>query len=663
MKKIDQESINTLRFLSIDEVQAANSGHPGLPLGTAPLMYTIWDRFMKVNPKDPSWFDRDRFVLSPGHGSALQYAMLHLAGYKVSLDDLKQFRQWGSLTPGHPEYGVTPGVDVSTGPLGHGFAMAVGLAMAEKMLAARYNKKGFPVVDHYTYGITSDGDQMEGVASEAASLAGTLGLGKLIFLYDDYKITIEGHTDIAFKEDVGARFVAYGWQVLRVSTSEDVEELAKAIKEAKREKNRPSLIIVPTHIGFGSPRQDMASAHGEPLGAENVAATKKAAGWDPEKSFYVPDEVRAHFEEKIPAAERKEAEWEALLDEYAKKYPDLAAELVDRMNGKVDLDLKKLMAIFDGTESAATRAASGTVLQSLADALPSLVGGSADLGPSNKTEMKGKGFFSARTPEGRNIHFGIREHAMGCIVNGLSLHGGLLPFGATFLVFADFMRPAIRMAALMGIGSHFVFTHDSIFVGEDGPTHQPVEQAMSLRLIPNVSVIRPADALETAAAWKTACETKDRPTCLLLTRQGMPVLHDYAKVIAKGAPKGAYILSPCPKEEDLKAVIIATGSEVHLALEAQKKLTKRHIGVQVVSMPSWDLFDSQSAAYRRRVLPKDVPAIAVEAGVRTGWARYTGSEDHVIGIDTFGASGPGKTVYKEYGFTVDHIVDMVRKVK
>ena len=520
MKKIDEESIQTLRFLSIDEVQAANSGHPGLPLGTAPLMYTLWDRFMHYNPADPAWFNRDRFVLSPGHGSALLYAMLHLAGYGISLDDLKQFRQWGSLTPGHPEYGVTPGVDLSTGPLGHGFAMAVGMALGEALLAARYNKEGYPIVDHYTFGITSDGDQMEGVASEAASLAGTLGLGKLIFLYDDNHITIEGDTKGTFREDVGARFEAYGWSVLRVSTSEDVDELAAAIEKAKADKTHPTLIIVPTHIGFGSPRQDMASAHGEPLGAEGVAETKKAAGWNPDRSFYVPSKVRKHFESKAAAGEKAEAAWKELAAKYTEAYPELAAELQDRLDGKTDLDLKALFKVFDSVESVATRAASGTLLQELADALPALTGGSADLGPSNKTVLKKYNFVSAEDRTGRNIHFGIREHAMGCIVNGLYLHGGFIPFGATFLVFADFMRPAIRMAALMGIGSKFIFTHDSIYVGEDGPTHQPIEQTMSLRLIPNVSVLRPADALETAAAWKIACETKDKPTCLLLDPPG-----------------------------------------------------------------------------------------------------------------------------------------------
>ena len=662
MENIDQQSINTLRFLSIDEIQAANSGHPGLPLGTAPMMYTIWDRFMKYNPKDPNWFNRDRFILSPGHGSALLYAMLHLAGYDLSLEDLKQFRQWGSKTPGHPEYGVTAGVDVSTGPLGHGFAMAVGMAMAEAMLAARYNKDGYNVVDHYTYGITSDGDQMEGVASEAASLAGTLGLGKLIFLYDDNKITIEGSTRGAFREDVGARFAAYGWQVLRVVSSEDVDALQKAIEEAKADTLHPSLIIVPTHIGFGSPRQDQAKAHGEPLGLENVAATKAKAGWDPAKSFVVPAEVKTHFEEKLPACEKAEADWNDLLVQYAKAYPELAGELKQRLDGKLNLDLADLFKAFDGTEAVATRSASGTILQLLADKIPALIGGSADLGPAKKTEMKGKGFFSAEDRTGRNIHFGIREHAMGCVVNGLALHGGILPFGATFLVFADFMRPTVRMAALMGIGSIFVYTHDSIFVGEDGPTHQPIEQAMSLRLIPNVSVFRPADALETAVAWKAACENRNQPTCLLLTRQNLPVLHEYEKTIAKGAAKGAYVLSPSPKDK-IKAVIVATGSEVSLALEAQKALAAKKIGVQVVSMPSWDVFEKQSASYKKKVLPKGVPVVALEAGVTNGWARYTGSEKNVLGINKFGASAPGKTVYANYGFTVDHVVELVKKAK
>ena len=662
MKKIDSDSINTLRFLSIDEVQAANSGHPGLPLGTAPLMYTIWEKFMNYNPKDPAWFNRDRFVLSPGHGSALLYAMLHVAGYGVSLNDLKNFRQWGSITPGHPEYGVTPGVDVSTGPLGHGFAMAVGMALAEEMLAAKYNKKGFKIVDHYTYGITSDGDQMEGVASEAASLAGTLGLGKLIFLYDDNHITIEGKTDIAFKEDVGARFTAYGWQVLRVEDSEDVDAMAKAIKAAQKDTKHPSLIICPTHIGYGSPRQDMASAHGEPLGVEGVAATKEKAGWDPKKKFVVPATVKKHFALKAAAGKKLQAAWAKEYKAYVKAYPELAAELTAAVEGTEKISVKALANLFAEKSAMATREASGNVLQELAKMVPSLVGGSADLGPSNKTILKDYPFYAANKKDARNIHFGIREHAMGCMLNGLTLHGGLTAYGATFLVFADFLRPAVRMSALMNIGSIYVLTHDSVCVGEDGPTHEPIEQTMSLRMIPNVSVFRPADALETAVAWKCACENKQQPTCLLLSRQKLPVLHEYQEAVLAGAPKGAYVLSDAGKGKQ-KAVLLATGSEVALALAAQKELAAKKINVSVVSMPSWDKFDAQSAAYKAKVMPKGVPCVAIEAGVTMGWEKYTGSSDRVVGLNRFGASAPGNVVYDKLGFTVEHVIEVVKKVK
>ena len=542
MQTIDQVAVNTLRFLSIDEVEKAKSGHPGFPLGTAPLMYTVWDRFMNYNPKDPNWFNRDRFILSPGHGSALYYAMLHLAGYDVSIEQLKNFRQWGSITPGHPEYGVTPGVDASTGPLGHGFAMGVGFAIAETMLAAKYNKPGFEVVNHYTYGLTSDGDQMEGVASEAASLAGTLGLGKLIYLYDDNHITIEGDTEIAFREDVGKRFEAYGWQVLRVADSEDIDALENAIKEAKADTEHPSLIIVRTHIGYGSPKQDNASCHGEPLGAEGVAKTKEAADWPVGQSFYVPVTVRKHFDDKLAACAEKQAAWEALLADYKVVYPELGKELEERIKGDVLVSRSDLEAVFNDIEGISTREAGGEVLQKLSMQLPQLVGGSADLGPSNKTVMKTCGYYSKDDRTGRNIHFGVREHAMGKALNGIALHGGFIPFGGTFLVFADFMRPAVRMAALMGLRSIFVFTHDSIAVGEDGPTHQPVEHAMSLRVIPNLCVIRPADALETAMAWQTACLNQHKPTALLLSRQKLPVLHKYAAVIHDNAGKGAYVL-------------------------------------------------------------------------------------------------------------------------
>lgn len=660
MQTIDQVAVNTLRFLSIDEVEKAKSGHPGFPLGTAPLMYTVWDRFMNYNPKDPNWFNRDRFILSPGHGSALYYAMLHLAGYDVSIEQLKNFRQWGSITPGHPEYGVTPGVDASTGPLGHGFAMGVGFAIAETMLAAKYNKPGFEVVNHYTYGLTSDGDQMEGVASEAASLAGTLGLGKLIYLYDDNHITIEGDTEIAFREDVGKRFEAYGWQVLRVADSEDIDALENAIKEAKADTEHPSLIIVRTHIGYGSPKQDNASCHGEPLGAEGVAKTKEAADWPVGQSFYVPVTVRKHFDDKLAACAEKQAAWEALLADYKVVYPELGKELEERIKGDVLVSRSDLEAVFNDIEGISTREAGGEVLQKLSMQLPQLVGGSADLGPSNKTVMKTCGYYSKDDRTGRNIHFGVREHAMGKALNGIALHGGFIPFGGTFLVFADFMRPAVRMAALMGLRSIFVFTHDSIAVGEDGPTHQPVEHAMSLRVIPNLCVIRPADALETAMAWQTACLNQHKPTALLLSRQKLPVLHKYAAVIHDNAGKGAYVLDA--GQGEAKAVIIATGSEVHLALEAQAKLAEEGICVSVVSMPSWDMFEMQSEEYKKSVLPEGLPKVAVEAGVTLGWSRYTGSEDNVIGINKFGASAPGGTVMKEYGFTAENVVAKVKSL-
>ena len=659
MQKIDQACVNTLRFLAADQVEKAKSGHPGFPLGTAPLMYTIWDRFMSYNPANPNWFNRDRFILSPGHGSALLYAMLHLAGYDLPMEELQNFRQWGSKTPGHPEYGLTPGVDVSTGPLGHGFSMGVGFAIAEAMLGAKYNKPDFPIVNHYTFGLTSDGDLMEGVASEAASLAGTLGLGKLIYLYDDNKITIEGSTDIAFTEDVEARFKAYGWQVLRVGDSEDVEAMAEAIKEAKADTLHPSLIIVRTHIGFGSPKQDNTSCHGEPLGADALVATKEKAGW-PQEMFYVPAEVREHFAAKLAGCAAAETAWNALLEDYKVVYPELAKELTDRIEGNTLVNLSALEAIFKDTAKNATREASGDIIQVLAAQLPELVGGSADLGPSNKTIMKAGGFFSKLDRTGRNIHFGVREHAMGTVLNGISLHGGFIPFGGTFLVFADFLRPTIRMAALMGIQAIFVLTHDSIALGEDGPTHQPIETAMGLRLIPNVSVIRPADALETAAAWQQACLNKHKPTCLLLSRQKLNVLHAYADVIHENAAKGAYVLSPA--KGDAKVILIGTGSEVQLALEAQAKLEAEGIGATVVSMPSWDAFDRQSEEYKASVLPEGIVKFAVEAGVPYGWSRYTGSEKNVLGITTFGASAPGGVMMEKYGFTVDNLVAKVKEV-
>ena len=658
MQKLDQACVNTLRFLAVDQVEKAKSGHPGFPLGTAPLMYTIWDRFMNYNPANPAWFNRDRFILSPGHGSALMYAMLHVAGYDLSIEDLKNFRQWGSRTAGHPEYGLTPGVDVSTGPLGHGFAMGVGFAIAEAMLAAKYNKPGHKVVDHYTFGITSDGDQMEGVACEAASLAGTLGLGRLIYLYDDNKITIEGTTDIAFSEDVEARFKAYGWQVLRVADSEDIDAMEAAIAEAKADETRPTLIIVRTHIGFGSPKQDSPSCHGEPLGAEALAAAKEKAGWTQEM-FYVPEEVKAHFDAKLPACAANEEAWNKEMEAYAAEYPELAAELKARIAGEMTIDLDKLMDIFAENAKTATRAASGDVINALAAMVPALAGGSADLGPSNKTVMKKEAYFSKEERAGRNIHFGVREHAMGTILNGMSLHGGFVPFGGTFLVFADFLRPTIRMAALMEIQSIFVLTHDSIALGEDGPTHQPIETTMGLRLLPNTSVIRPADALETAVAWKVAMENKTKPTCLLLSRQNLPTLNAYKDVVKEGAAKGAYVLSPA--EGEAKVIIIATGSEVELALKAQAALKEEGTPATVVSMPSWDLFDAQDEAYKASVLPEGVAKFAVEAGVPYGWSRYTGCEKRVLGITKFGASAPGGVMMEKYGFTVENLVAKIKE--
>lgn len=658
MQKLDQACVNTLRFLAVDQVEKAKSGHPGFPLGTAPLMYTIWDRFMNYNPANPAWFNRDRFILSPGHGSALMYAMLHVAGYDLSIEDLKNFRQWGSKTAGHPEYGLTPGVDVSTGPLGHGFAMGVGFAIAEAMLAAKYNKPGHKVVDHFTFGITSDGDQMEGVSCEAASLAGTLGLGRLIYLYDDNKITIEGTTDIAFSEDVEARFKAYGWQVLRVADSEDIDAMEKAIAEAKADEEHPSLIIVRTHIGFGSPKQDSPSCHGEPLGAEALAAAKENAGWSQEM-FYVPEEVKAHFDAKLEACVAKEAAWNEAMQAYAQAFPELAQELNARIRGELNIDLDKLMDLFAENAKTATRSASGDVINALAAMCPALAGGSADLGPSNKTVMKKEAYFSKEDRTGRNIHFGVREHAMGTVLNGMALHGGFVPFGGTFLVFADFLRPTIRMAALMGIQSIFVLTHDSIALGEDGPTHQPIETTMGLRLLPNTSVIRPADALETAVAWKVAMENKTKPTCLLLSRQNLTTLSAYKDVVKAGAEKGAYVLSPA--EGEAKVIIIATGSEVELALKAQAALKAEGTEASVVSMPSWDLFDAQDEAYKASVLPEGAVKFAVEAGVPYGWSRYTDCEKRVLGITKFGASAPGGIMMEKYGFTVENLVAKIKE--
>ena len=667
MVSVDQRCVDTVRMLAVDMVEKSKSGHPGMPLGAAPMAYVLWDRFIKFNPKNPRWFDRDRFVLSAGHGSALLYALLHLYGYDLPLQELKNFRQWGSKTAGHPEYGLTPGVEATTGPLGQGFAMGVGMAIAEAHLRGVLNDERMsPVVDHYTYAIVSDGDLMEGVASEAASLAGTLKLGKLIYLYDDNRITIEGSTALAFTEDVGKRFEAYGWHVLSVEDGCDVDGIATAIDQARAETTRPSLICVRTHIGYGSPRQDSEKAHGEPLGPEGAAATRDRFGWPADKTFYVPDEVRSHCAEAVGRGERMEKDWMSRCEGY---------RAADRGRGRLldgvlddgfpvgwDRHVPKF-EIDDGP--IATRAASGKVLNAIADGLPTLMGGSADLAPSNKSVLNERSDFGLDGPAGRNIHFGVREHAMAAIVNGMALHGGVQPYGATFLVFADYMRPSLRLASLMQTPSIFIFSHDSIGVGEDGPTHQPIEHLASLRAIPGFSVFRPADGNETAAVWRQAIE-RGGPCALVLSRQKLPVLDPSNGVIADGAPQGAYVLSDAPvdllQQRSLALTLVATGSEVHLALEAQKRLAEKGVPVRVVSMPCREMYFEQSEDYRSRILPPGVPVLAIEAGVTFGWRDIVGDHGAVIGLDRFGESAPGPTVMDELGFTVTRVVDVAMKL-
>ena len=655
MGALDELCINTLRFLSVDQVEAARAGHPGLPLGAAPMAYTLWDRFLRHNPKNPAWFNRDRFILSAGHGSALLYALLHLYGYDLSLDELRRFRQWGSKTPGHPEFGEIPGVEATTGPLGQGFAMGVGMAIAETHLASAFNRPGFDVVDHFTYALVSDGDLMEGVASEAASLAGHLKLGKLVYLYDDNRISIEGSTSLAFTEDVGARFFAYGWQVLKVEDGNDLEAISAAIAEAKADLSRPSLVIVRTHIGYGSPRQDMAKAHGEPLGPEDARAAKEKLGWPLEPSFHVPEEAAAHAGRRIAEGAAWESEWDALLAGYRKAHPELAARFKAAAKGDLPAGWEQAIPAFKPEEGPlATRAASGKVLNALAPVLPGLMGGSADLGPSNNTALKGLPDFSAEDRSGRNLHFGVREFAMAAVCNGMALHGGVLPYAGTFLIFSDYCRPAIRLSALMQTKVIYVFTHDSIGVGEDGPTHQPIGQLLSLRVIPGFVVLRPADANETAAAWRLALARKG-PTALALTRQNLPILDSAEFPIAEGVPKGGYVLAEADGGKP-DVILAATGSEVPLALDARAKLAEQGVKARVVSMPSWELFDKQSAAYRKRVLPARIPKLAIEAGATRGWRGYVGAGGDVLGIDHFGASAPGKVLFEQFGFTVDNVV-------
>ncbi|MGD9383049.1 MAG: transketolase [Desulfobacterales bacterium] len=661
---IDEICINTIRALSMDAVQKANSGHPGAPMGLAPTGYVLWTRVMKHNPKNPGWLDRDRFVLSCGHASMLLYSLLHLSGYGVTLDDIKNFRQWGSRTPGHPEFGHTPGVETTTGPLGQGFANAVGMAMAERHLAARFNRNEYEIVDHFTYMMCGDGDMMEGVSSEAASLAGHLGLGKLICIYDDNKISIEGSTDITFTEDVADRFKSYNWHILKVDDGNDIDAIFNALQKAKAETEHPSLIVLRTHIAFGSPnKQDTADAHGAPLGEEEVRLTKKNLGVPEDLSFFIPDQALNKFRECINAGKEAEAVWQEVYRAYSKEYPELAKQWVDAMSGFLTSEWDSEIPEFSVAEGPiATRAASGKVLNAIADKVLTLIGGSADLAPSNKTYMNAFHEFQKGAYHGRNIRFGVREHAMGGILSGMFLHNGLRPYGGTFLVFADYMRPAIRVASLMNLPIIYVFTHDSIAVGEDGPTHQPIEQLAGLRAIPGLTVIRPADASETAQAWRQAINNTRGPVALILSRQKLPVINP--NHIENGLANGAYILSDCPGKPDI--ILIATGSEVHITLEAQKRLALENIAARVVSMPSWELFEQTPREYKDRVLLPDVAVrLAIEAGSPMGWERYVGNSGAIIGIKDFGASAPGGTVMKKFGFTSENIVqkamDLLKK--
>jgi transketolase len=656
--EIENEAINTIRFLSADGVQKANSGHPGLPMGCAAIAYTLWTRHLRHNPRDPKWPDRDRFILSGGHGSMLLYSLLYLTGYDVSLEDLKAFRQWGSITPGHPEYGLTPGVEVTTGPLGQGFANGVGMAIAEAHLAAEFNRPGYKVVDHYTYAIVTDGDLMEGVASEAASLAGHLRLGKLIYLYDDNRITIDGSTDLAFTEDRGARFAAYGWQVLHVADGNDVEAIDGAIREAKADP-RPSLIICRTHIGYGLPtRQDTNKAHGEPPGDDELDGAKRKLGWPVEPRFYVPDEVLSFFRQAVQRGKDLQEEWRRRFEAYRLAYPDLAAELERRLQGRLPADWDADLPTFQtDAKGMATRAASGKVINALARRLPELMGGSADLAPSNNTWIEGSPAFSAEQRDGRNLHFGVREHCMGAAVNGMALHGGLIPYGGTFLVFSDYMRPAVRLSALSHYPSIWVYTHDSVGLGEDGPTHQPVEHLAALRAIPNLVVIRPADANETVEAWRVAIQRRDGPTALALTRQAVPVLDRTILADAAGLRQGAYVLADAGDGEP-EIILMASGSEVALIVDAGFRLAAEGVNVRMVSFPSWELFAAQDREYRERVLPPDVVIrLAVEAGVAQGWERWVGARGAIISLERFGASAPYKTIFQQLGFTVENVAD------
>ena len=669
---LDELCVNTIRMLSIDAIQQADSGHPGLPLGAAPMAYALWMHFLKHNPKNPAWYDRDRFVLSAGHGSMLLYSLLHLTGYGLPLAQIKQFRQWGSITPGHPESELTPGVETTTGPLGQGFANGVGMAMAEAYLAARYNRPGFNIIDHFTYGLVSDGDLMEGVAAEAASLAGHLQLGKLIYLYDNNHITLSASTQLAFTEDRQKRFKAYGWHTQVVENGNDLHSITHAIEAARQETKRPSLILVRTHIGYGSPhKHDTFEAHGSPLGVEEVKLTKQNLGWPEKPAFYIPEKAKKHFHRSVDKGRRAEKEWQTHLTRYAKKFPAIYAELVQMMEGKLKKGWAENIPHFPADAAGiATREASGKIMQAINPNLPGFIGGSADLNPSTKTELINYGNFANPAAAqgdlqgelgggcdyaGRNIFYGVREHAMGAISNGLATFRGIIPFASTFLIFSDYMRPPMRLAALMQLQVIYVFTHDSIALGEDGPTHQPVEQLANLRAVPHLIVIRPADANETAEAWQLAIETRHQPIALILTRQKVPTIDRQLFSSAKGLRRGAYILAdPATGKPDI--ILIATGSEVSLAMAAREKLQAKKIKVRIVSMPSWELFAAQSQKYRDSVLPPSITArLSIEAGISQGWERYVGDRGGMICVDDFGASAPGSTVMAKYGFTVSNV--------
>ncbi|RSL33030.1 transketolase [Salibacterium salarium] len=661
----DKLAVQTIRTLSMDAVENAQSGHPGMPMGAAPMAYTLWSRFFKTNPQEPDWINRDRFVLSAGHGSMLLYSLLHLSGYDVTMDDIKQFRSWGSKTPGHPESGDTPGVDATTGPLGQGVAMAVGMAMAERKLASTYNEKGTELIDHYTYSICGDGDLMEGVSAESASLAGHLQLGKLIVLYDSNDISLDGDLDRSFSEDPAKRFESYGWHVQRIEDGEDMESIEKAIKEAQTQSDKPSFIEVKTVIGFGSPNKSgSAASHGAALGEEEVKLVKEAYEWPFEEPFFVPDQVYSRFQDMVAKPGKQQYEnWQSTLNNYEQNKPEKAKQFKQAIHGELPANWDASLPIYSEEDKPkATRATSGEIIQEIASAVPEFLGGSADLGGSNKTHINDTTDFGAPNYDGKNIWFGVREFAMAAAMNGMALHGGLKIFGGTFFVFSDYLRPAIRMAAIMNLPVNYVFTHDSIAVGEDGPTHEPVEQLPSLRAMPGLSVIRPADGNETRAAWKQALQSDDHPTALVLTRQNLPVLANTAEQAEEGVKKGAYIVAEANKSE-ADAILLASGSEVSLAVEAQQLLEQDNIFARVVSMPSWDRFDIQEKSYRQQIIPPHIKArLAVEMASPFGWERYTGDHGDVLGINTFGASAAGPEVVEQYGFTPERVAEKLKEL-